>query len=290
MHADYCGEANTPLDEDFTKEEIRAALHNLNGRSAPGPDGVTNKTLRNLDENSLVGLTQFINERWRAGNTPVQWKTAKTVLIPKPGKAPGLDSLRPISLTSCVGKAMEHAILNRVNNYLESKEAYPHTIVGFRAHLSTQDAMLQLRHQVIDDKSRSTKAILGLDLESAFDRVSHSAILSQISELNLGERIYNYVRDFLTGRKAILLAGDIACEEQELGSRGTPQGSVISPMLFNLIMIGLAKRLQTVSNINRTIYADDITIWSIRVSDGQIETTLQEAIQVVGEYLAGAGL
>lgn len=289
-HADYCGKANTPLDEDFTKEEIRAALHHLNGRSAPGPDGVTNKALRNLDENSLSRLTDYINERWRAGTIPVQWKTAKTVLIPKPGKAPGIENLRPISLTSCVGKTMEHAVLNRVNNYLESTEAYPHTIIGFRTHLSTQDAMLQLKHQILDEKSRSTKAILGLDLESAFDRVSHSAILRQISELNLGVRIYNYIRDFLTGRKAILLAGDITCEEQELGSTGTPQGSVISPMLFNLVMIGLAKRLQTVNNVSHTIYADDITIWSIKGSDGQIETALQKALEVVEDYLAGTGL
>uniref|UniRef100_L7LX14 Putative tick transposon n=1 Tax=Rhipicephalus pulchellus TaxID=72859 RepID=L7LX14_RHIPC len=61
-------------------------------------------------------------------------------------------------------------------------------------------------------------------------------------------------------------------------------------MLFNLIMIGLAKRLQTVSNVNHTIYADDITIWSFRGSDGQIETALQDAIEVVEEYLAGTGL
>lgn len=289
-HGSYAGRPNASVDEDFSSEEIRAALHALNGRSAPGPDKVTNKTLRNLDDDSVDKLTDFINEQWRQGSVPKQWKTAKTVLIPKPGKAPSLENLRPISLTSCVGKVMEHAFLNRVNTHLELMGAYPHTVIGFRAHLSTQDAMLQLKHQILDDKSRYTKAILGLDLESAFDRVTHSAILAQISHLNLGERAYNYVQDFLSDRRALLVAGDIKFEEQALGSAGTPQGSVISPMLFNLIMIGLAQKLQKVENVEHTIYADDITIWVNRGSDGQIESSLQEAIDVVEEHLRHTGL
>ncbi|XP_037561319.1 uncharacterized protein LOC119440486 [Dermacentor silvarum] len=99
----------------------------------------------------------------------------------------------PISLISCVGKVMEHAFRNLVNAHLELTGADSHTVIGFRAHLLTQDAMLQLKYQ-----SRNTKAILGLNLESAFDRVAHSAILAQISHLNVRERAYNYVKDFLS--------------------------------------------------------------------------------------------
>ncbi|KAH6937945.1 hypothetical protein HPB50_005457 [Hyalomma asiaticum] len=50
------------------------------------------------------------------------------------------------------------------------------------------------------------------------------------------------------------------------------------------------EELQTVNNVSHTIYADDITIWSIKGSDGQIETALQKALEVVEDYLAGTGL
>lgn len=60
-------------------------------------------------------------------------------------------------------------------------------------------------------------------------------------------------------------------------------------MLFNLIMISLANKLE-VENITRTIYADDITIWSVCGNDGQIETALQEAINTVEEHLADTRL
>lgn len=72
-----------------------------------------------------------------------------------------------------------------------SKKKTSITIIGFRQQLSTQDATIQIKHQVIDGETRDSKAVLGLDL------VTHSAILVQVSHLNLGERSYEYIKDFL---------------------------------------------------------------------------------------------
>uniref|UniRef100_A0A6G5A9P4 Putative tick transposon n=1 Tax=Rhipicephalus microplus TaxID=6941 RepID=A0A6G5A9P4_RHIMP len=162
-------------------------------------------------------------------------------------------------------------------------------MIGFRCHLATQDAMLQIKHQIIDYPTRSTRAILGLDLKKAFDNAAHERILSRISS-NMAERAYNYVRNFLTNRKARLSLGGLTSDLQELGCRGTPQGSVISPMLFNLIMIGLPKELNKIPGLYHSIYADDITIWVSDGSDGYIEQRLQEAIGTVERYLEGTGL
>lgn len=253
-------------------------MQKLNTRSAPGPDGITNKTLRNLDDESITKLTEFINKSWKAGQILQQWKTAKIVLIPKPGKRVQIADLRPISLTSCVGKLMEHVILERITTYLEDRDALPPTMIGFRRNLSTQDAMLQLKHQIIDNPGTATKAILGLDLKKAFDNVTHATVLKRVNDLDLGQRTYNYVRNFLTGRKAKIMIGDLVSEEIEMGSAGTPQGSVLSPMLFNLALIGLPTKLQAIEGLNHTIYADDITLWVRSGSDGEIEEMLQTAV------------
>lgn len=250
---EYTGKPNPSLDRDFDEAEIWAALQKLNSKSAPGPDGVTNKALRNLDKETISELTKYINECWTRGSIPDQWKRAKMVLIPKPGKPPNLDNLRPISLTSCVGKLMEHAFLSRINAHLDDIEAYPDTMLGFRAHLSTQDAMLQIKHQVLDNKTRGTRAILGLDLKKAFDNAAHAAILRKMAALNLGKRAYNYVKDFLTNRSVSLTLGKLASEDRSMGSVGTPQGSVISPMLFNLVMIGLPERLNAIEGVHHAI-------------------------------------
>lgn len=201
-HLDYTGTKNRQLDEEISKAELRAVLQKLNTTSALGLDGITNKTIRNLDDASVDQLTKYINKCWQFGAIPQQWKMARIILIPKPGKRLQLENLRPISLTSCVGKLMEHVVLMRLTNYLEDNDILPPTMLGFQRNLSTRDAMLQLKHRIIDNTSRKTKAILGLDLKKAFDSVTHGTILNRINELSLDQRVYTYIQNFLTNRKA----------------------------------------------------------------------------------------
>lgn len=292
-HANYDGPPNPALDKDIEEWEVRKAAQDLNCKSAAGPDRVSNKALRNLSDEAITALTKYYNKCWQSGKLPKQWKTARTILIPKPNKPPGIENLRPISLTSCVGKVLEHVLNNRWQRFLEDNGLYPDSMLGFRERLGTQDAMLLLQHEVVDVANSSTadnRAILGLDLQSAFEKVKHSAILAQVSRLGLGERSYNYIRDFLTQRTARLQIGETQLEERELGSMGTPQGSVISPLLFNLVMIGVAGRLDELPHVKYTIYADDITLWVPGGSDGHIETTLQEAVDCIEASLRGTGL
>lgn len=295
QHPEYTGTPNPILDRKIEEWEVRRATGALNCRSAPGPDGVTNKALRNLSDSAIAALTRFYNKCWEKGDIPGQWKTAKTVLLPKPNKPPGIENLRPISLTSCVGKVLEHVLNDRWQRFLETQGHYSDSMLGFRSHLGTQDALLLLQREVLDPvggiPQKDNRAVLGLDLQSAFDRVRHSAILSSMVALGMGERSYNYVRSFLTGRTACLEVEGERWEKREGGSVGTPQGSVISPLLFNLIMIDVARELDKLCpKIRHCIYADDITIWATGGSDGDIEAGLQQAVNTIEKTLEGTGL
>lgn len=88
--------------------------------------------------------------------------------------------------------------------YLERADKYSASVIGLRLHLPMQDAMLQLKHYILDNTTRGTKAILTLDVQSAFDTIAHLAILKQISKLDMGACTYNYVKGFLTHRRAVL--------------------------------------------------------------------------------------
>ncbi|XP_077548163.1 uncharacterized protein LOC144160962 [Haemaphysalis longicornis] len=191
----YTGDANPKLDADIEEWEVRAVLQKINSKAAAGPDGVSNKALRNLSDGAITALTKFFNERWRSGTLPPKWKEARTVLIPKP-----------------------------------------------------------------------------------------------VSRLDMGERTFHYVKDSLTDRTTTIVAGDLELPTKKLGSTGTPQGAVISPTLFNLVMIGMAERLRALPKVKHTIYADDITLWMAGGSDGEIEASLQQAIDVVEEHLQDTGL
>lgn len=289
----YAGSPNEVLDADFTTFEVIAAIRDLKTKSAPGPDGVTNKMLRHLQHDMVDKLTAYFNRCWHDGKIPPAWKTAKVVMIPKPGKKPSIDALRPISLTSCVGKLIEHVVLNRLNRFMDDRALYPHTMVGFRPHLSTQDVMLRLKHQIIDGEGCSrldTRAVLGLDLTKAFDNIKHNAVLAGLEQLGVGDRTYAYIQDFLTSRTARISIGGATSAEIPMGGRGTPQGSVLSPFLFNTAMLGLPEHLKAIDGLHHSIYADDITLWVAGGSDGHIQDTLQAAIDAVEDYVTPRGL
>ncbi|KAM7282580.1 hypothetical protein ISCGN_002726 [Ixodes scapularis] len=257
-------------------------------QSAPGTDGITNKTLRNLNDESIEAITRYMNKCWERGEIPQQWKTAQVVMNNKPGKKLQIEKLWPIFLTSCVGKLLEHVVLTRLDNHMEDRGLYPHTMIGFRPHLSTQAVMLQIKHQILDVLGRAAglKAILGLDLTKAFDNVTHKAVLEYLRDLGVGRKAYAYVQYFLSNRTAKLTIGDKKSEEVELGSRGTPQGSVLFHFLFNVAMIGLPKILDKIKGLNHSLYADDLTLWVTSGSDSEalIEETLKRAAEAVDRY------
>lgn len=287
----YTGLPNDLLDRDFHIYELESALSECKKNSAPGPDQVTYRLLANLDGNSLDNLLHHINTHWSSGRLPPQWKTAEIRFIPKPNKSPHLDNLRPISLTSCVGKLVERLILRRLQPFLEERGLFPNTMYGFRKHLSTHDILLRLKEEVLAPATRhSPRAILALDLKGAFDNVLHSAILSRLNQTGCGHRVYSYISDFLTQRQAILKVGDLTSDPILLGDRGTPQGSVLSPLLFNLALLDLPKQLDAIPKIHHALYADDITIWTDTDSIGNIQDALQEATDIVQSYALSVGL
>nr|XP_050026861.1 uncharacterized protein LOC126522128 [Dermacentor andersoni] len=129
-----------------------------------------------------------------------------------------------------------------------------------------------------------------LDITVAFDNVSHEAIMEGLNNANCGKRIHDYVRAFLTKRTATVGLGDLRSDVCTTLRKGPPQDSVISPILFNIAMIGLARRLSKIDGIEHAIYADDITVWVNRDSLGQKQEKLQEAAKCVEEYVRERGL
>nr|XP_050023999.1 uncharacterized protein LOC126518199 [Dermacentor andersoni] len=151
--------------------------------------------------------------------------------------------------------------------------------------------MLQLKHQVLDHIPKNGfRAILGLDLTKTFDNVAHQAILENLLYLDVGQSIYNYIKDFLNHRTAELRIGELQSDKIPLGGRGTPQESVLSPFLFNLATIRLPEQLNQIPDLHHSPYADDITLWMVKRSDGDIETTLQQAVDTVEKYVTDKGL
>ena len=80
------------------------------------------------------------NRSWREGVLPHSWRNAVIVPILKPGKpASDVDSYRPISLTSCLGKVLERMVANRLSHIAELRVFLTEDQAMFRGLRSTED-------------------------------------------------------------------------------------------------------------------------------------------------------
>jgi hypothetical protein len=85
-----------------------------------GLDRIHNRMLKNLNTENRKSLLTTINLMFREGYIPKDWKCVIVTPILKRGKPPEEgESYRPISLTSCLGKAMEKMINNRLKWHLD---------------------------------------------------------------------------------------------------------------------------------------------------------------------------
>lgn len=96
-------------DAPFTVSEIRHVLFK-NGKSSASLNWITNRLLCYHDDKVIEIFTKEINNVRAIGQVSIEWRNTTVVLIPKSDKPPHVDSLRQISLTSCLGNVAEHAI------------------------------------------------------------------------------------------------------------------------------------------------------------------------------------
>jgi hypothetical protein len=81
--------------------------------------------------------------------------------------------------------------------------------------------------------------------------------VDRLRSIGVGGRMYTWVRYFLRGRRArVVLKGVFSSWKQYLS--GVPQGSLLSPLLFNIFVTPMLRRVST----DRIVYADDVGLMS----------------------------
>lgn len=278
-------------DRPFTLDELEAAMAESNVRSAPGPDGVTYAALRNLPEKHKRLLLNHVNKVWETASLPLDWKASIVVPIPKAGKPlTEVGNLRPISLTSNICKLAERMLLYRVQWHLETQGRLHHCQVGFRPGMSTQDVMMRIYEDVLKEPSRvQPRTVVGVDVKKAFDTVPHRSVIESARALGVRGRALEFIKNFLRDRTYKVKVGK-ALGPENRNFIGVPQGAVLSPTLFNMVMARLPEKLERVKDLKFAIYADDITLWSTRGSVGEQERTIQDGLDAVQVFLEEVGM
>jgi hypothetical protein len=124
----------------------------------------------------------------------------------------------------------------------------------------------------------STAAVF-LDIEKGFDTTWHSGLLYKLSKLQLLTNLIKLISSFLSERNfRVSVEGEMSTPSYM--QAGVPQGSVLSPTLYNLY---INDTLQT-PGINFALFADDTCLYATDRKEGYVLRKIQRGLNSVATW------
>lgn len=283
-------EEKCELDKELDLVDVSNAITNMKGGKAPGPDGLPIDIYKLFKEKLIGPLLDVYVESFKSGSLPNSLQGALITLILKPGKLPTeRGSYRPISLMNSDAKILAKALAMRLERVLPNIiHVDQNGFVQGRQGFHNVRRVLNVIH--VYEGSPDT-AILSLDAEKAFDRVEWPYLLEVLKRFGFGDYFCKWVEIMFVGSFGMVSTNNFVSQPFEL-SRGTRQGSPISPLLFIIALEPLAIAIKSHPSIHgikmgdldhyTAMYADDTIIFLTRL--GESIPSLLELIHQFGGF------
>ena len=233
--------------------------------------------LKRNSETLAPFLCQLFNRSLEHGVVPSTFKSAYiTPLLKKADLDPAdAKSYRPISNLSVISKLLERLVCQQLVKYLKTNGLLPDLQSAYRAHHSTETAVLKVLSDILLALDTGNLAMLTLlDLSAAFDSVDHQTLLQRLqTSYGLGGNVLNWFESYLRGRTQHVRFSATSSTPSAV-DYGVPQGSVLGPILFLLYTADLLQLIKRHS-LTPHAYADDTQIYGFcgpnevnRLADG----------------------
>jgi RNA-directed DNA polymerase len=196
---------------------LSEGLKRTRGSASPGLDGEVKAT---FTEKKIINLhNQLVKQNYKP-------RPARRVNIPKPD-----GGTRPLGIASQVDNVVQAAILNLLEPALE--KTFLDSSYGFRPGRNCHMALKEIKK-----KWQSVTWIINIDVAKYFDTVNHEILLEELKEY-LDQPSCELIRKLLKAGYINLKSGESVFDP----IIGTPQGSLISPLLANLYLHALDKHV-----------------------------------------------
>ncbi|NQZ78185.1 MAG: endonuclease/exonuclease/phosphatase family protein, partial [Ekhidna sp.] len=257
----------TGLDDEITLHEFNEALANCPSGSAPGPDKVRYSDIGLLSEECKTKLFHHYKKSFDRGHVPEDWTHSYLKPLPKQGKDNRqLNGYRILTMQNIIGKLMERVVAKKLARDLEFRQILPSNQGGYRSGKCTWENAAAFAYDVYEGFQRKEETLaVAIDLEDAYNKVQFTLLMELLLTYGVSNTMTRWIAAALQERTVVLRLGDWTSEPHTV-SMGLPQGSPLSPVLYNVYTKGLA-------DINKNGIARVLTL----ADDGLIYKTAKDA-------------
>jgi group II intron reverse transcriptase/maturase len=250
------------IDKVYHSTNLEMAWNQV--RQNNGAGGIDNVTIMSFENKSQENLKNLRDELKSGKYIPLP---VKRVYIDKRGK---VGEKRPLGIPTIRDRVCQQALKNRLEPIFEIY--FNDCSFGYRPNRSTHMAMRKIWRDIND----GNQWIVDADLRDYFGTVNHELLINLIARKISDGKILKLIRSMLT-------AGYMEKGNLFPTNKGTPQGSVISPLLSNIYLTPF-DNIMTQKGYKLTRFADD---WLI-VCKSREEA--EQALKLARQVLARLGL
>ncbi|KAH9274413.1 hypothetical protein BASA83_003043 [Batrachochytrium salamandrivorans] len=268
------------LDQDFSWNQIAAALLQMSPRKAPGDDGITiafYQAALYMPANTQEGvpptpfaraLLRVCGQVFASATIPRAWLCASIVSIDKKDGDPlNPGDKRGIALINVGLKLVCKVLQMRIERFVETNNLLSYKQAGFRKREECVGQVVSL----VDIIQRRQNAglnthVLFIDIRKAFDTVPVGALLWKLQNMGFPRRTLAFLKALYTSSSAQARAGSLLSDPFPV-QRGVRQGCSLSGLLFNLFINDILNGVAPITvpglprdtnSIRGLMYADDV--------------------------------
>ena len=272
----------TSIDDKFvTAVDVYEILVNLDPSKATGPDGISNRLLKEAAVPISEPLADLFNHSLHIGQFPDIWKIANVTPIHKKNDAMLCTNYRPISLLPCISKVFEKILFEHIYTYLKANNLINRHQSGFTPGDSTINQLIAICNNIHKSLDVNDEVLaVFLDLSKAFDKVWHKGLLYKLELCGITGNLLDWLKSYLSGRKQKVVLNGASSSVLELHA-GVPQGSVLGPLLFLIYINDISANLES----DVYLFADDTSIFKkVNYDINSAATTINDDLEKIRKW------
>ena len=248
--------------------------------NACGVDDISAYFIKISIEYTADILANIINSSFQINFFPTRWKQAIVKPIPKVSNPTKSSDYRPISLLPAFSKIAEKIAAKQMSHFLKEHNLLDNLQSAYKTGHSTITALLKVTDDIYDALDESEMVLLSLlDHSKAFDTANHRLILAKLKNFGFHDDALKWVTSYLSNRKQKVQTDSDS--EWENIINGVPQGSILGPLLFTVLVSDISECIGTGSYHT---YADDLQ-WYLRFKPEEALTAFENANTVLNNVV-----